>query len=103
MNKVKALLASLRGVLYKLTHCDDCHKVDMCPFWHPRLLWAVIRHSDNVLVCRRCYKKRRRRVLAAGIALAPVVALYMLKKHGVPDKIKEEALKEQRVSNGSAK
>lgn len=98
MNKVKALLISLRGVLYKLTHCNDCHKVDMCPFWHPRVLWAVIRHSDVVLVCRQCYKKRRRQLLAAGIVASSAVMLYMLKKPGVLDKIKKEVLQEQRAS-----
>jgi len=88
VSKAKALLASLKGVLYKLTHCNDCHKVDICPFWHPRLLWTVIRHSDAVLVCRRCYKKRLLVARAGCMAGSSAVALYMLKKHGVLDKIK---------------
>lgn len=93
----KAVLTNLRKTLYRLTHCYDCHKVDICPFWHPSILWAVIRHSE-ALVCRQCFKKRRRQLLVAGIALSPVVMLYMLKKHGVLDEIKKEVLKEQRAS-----
>ena len=79
MNKAKILLT----VLYKLTHCCDCHKVDMSPFWHPRRLWAVIRHSDMAFVCRQCYKKRQKLALAVSIA-APMAAIsYMLfKKYG---------------------
>lgn len=90
----KAVLTNLRKTLYRLTHCYDCHKVDICPFWRPSILWAVIRHRHGeALVCRQCFKKRRRQLLGASIALSPAVAvLYMLRKH------EEEVLKEQRAS-----
>jgi len=93
----------MRKTLYRLTHCYDCHKMDICPFWHPSILWAVIRHSDAVLVCRQCFKKRRRKVLAVGMTVPSAVMLYALKKYGVLDRIKEEVSKEQRANNGSAK
>jgi len=99
---VKVVLTNLRKTLYRLTHCHDCHKMDICPFWHPSILWAVIRHSET-LVCRQCLKKRRMQLFGAGIALPSVTMLYMFKKYGVLDEIKKEVLKEQRASDGSAK
>lgn len=92
---MRAVLTNLRKTLYRLTHCYDCHKVDICPFWHPSILWAVIRHGE-ILVCRQCLKKRRMLALVASITLPSVTMLYMLKKHGVLDEIKKEALKELR-------
>ena len=76
---MRAKVAGLIGVLYKLTHCHDCHKLNMPPLRHPGQLWTVIRHSDMVFVCRQCYKKRQKLAISMAIPLAPIAYMRFKK------------------------